>query len=443
MRIGIVSFLSHLDGGVYQYGLTMLRTLYEWTADASEDQFVVFAHDIRHPVLASLNRHGWAVRPIQPPPPIKRRALDVLRQVVGEGPHRETWRWMRRQLQGEQDRPAPKKNLPDPDVVRFHPETGRWLHRCRVELMLYPAPHTLSFETGIPYVMAIHDLQHRLQPEFPEVSANGVWEWREYLYRNGTRYATLLLADSEVGKEDILNFYGAYGVTPDRVKILPFLPACYLAVNVSESERQRVRRLYHLPERYLFYPAHFWPHKNHARIVQALGLLKQRHRMKVPIMFCGAHTGEIRERTFHEVMAISHQLGVEEQIRYLGYVPDEDMSGLYVGAVALVMPTFFGPTNIPVLEAWAFDCPVLTSDIRGVREQAGDAAVLVDPRSVEAIAEGICRLWTDENLRRTLAERGRQRLAAYTPDDYQRRLIEILEEAKARVRSEKPESRKH
>ena len=51
----------------------------------------------------------------------------------------------------------------------------------------------------------------------------------------------LLLADSEVGKEDILNFYGPYGVTPDRVKVLPFLPASYLAVDVSESERQRVR----------------------------------------------------------------------------------------------------------------------------------------------------------------------------------------------------------
>ena len=105
-------------------------------------------------------------------------------------------------------------------------------------------------------------------------------------------------------------------------------------------------------------------------------------------------------------------------------------------------PTFFGPTNIPVLEAWTFGCPVLSSDIRGVREQAGDAAFLVDPNSVEAIADGIYRLWTNEALRRTLADQGRQRLAAYTPEDYRRRLIEILEEAKTRVRSEKPKSAK-
>jgi len=104
----------------------------------------------------------------------------------------------------------------------------------------------------------------------------------------------------------------------------------------------------------------------------------------------------------------------------------------------LVMPTFFGPTNIPVLEAWAFGCPVLTSDIRGVREQVGDAALLADPTSVEAIADGIHRLWTDPELGRTLSDLGRRRLAAYTPEDYLRRLIEIIGEGKERVRSEKP-----
>ena len=200
---------------------------------------------------------------------------------------------------------------------------------------------------------------------------------------------------------------------------------------------------YQLPERYLFYPAQFWPHKNHARIVQALGLLKQAHNLKIPVVFCGSHTGAIRERNFHEMMSLSSRLGVENEIHYLGYVPDEDMSGIYAGAVALVMPTFFGPTNIPVLEAWSFGCPVLTSDIRGIREQVQDAAVLVDPRSMEAIAEGIYQLWTDANLRLALCDRGRARLAGYTPDDYRRRLVAIVEEAKARVQWEKRKPHDH
>jgi glycosyltransferase involved in cell wall biosynthesis len=81
---------------------------------------------------------------------------------------------------------------------------------------------------------------------------------------------------------------------------------------------------------------------------------------------------------------------------------------------------------------------VITSDIRGIREQVGDAALLVDPTSVEAIADGIYRLWTDRELGCTLSDLGRRRLAAYTPEDYLCRLIEIIEEGKERVRSEKP-----
>jgi glycosyltransferase involved in cell wall biosynthesis len=432
MRIGIVPSVNPTSGGIYQYSLTMLHAIDAWRNDGCEDEFVVFAPGVPHPALVSLTEHGWTLKPLTRPPSCQQQALHVLRRIVGEGPHREAWRWLRRARQWNET------PLPDPDIVKSRPDMKRWLRRCGTDLMLYPVPSALSFETGIPYVMAIHDLQHRLQPEFPEVSANGEWERREYNFRNGARYATLLLADSEVGKEDILNFYGPYGVTPDRVKVLPFIPAYYLAPDVSESERQRVRATYSLPERYLFYPAQFWPHKNHIRIVQALGLLKQAHQLTIPVVFCGSYDGEIREPTFREVMTFRSQLGLEGELLYLGHAPDEDMSGLYAGAAALVMPTFFGPTNIPVLEAWAFGCPVLTSDIRGVREQVGDAALLVDPASVEAIADGIHRLWTNRELGRTLADLGRRRLAAYTPEGYLCRLMEIVEEGKERVRSEKP-----
>jgi glycosyltransferase involved in cell wall biosynthesis len=429
MRIGILPGVNPASGGVYQYSLTMLHALNAWRSGGGQDEFVVFVRGVPPPALVSMAGDGWTLKPLRRPPSPRQQALDVLRRIVGNGPHLEAWRWLRKSRQASRRDNA----QPGPDIVRPRPDMERWLRHCGIDLMLYPVPNALSFEIGLPYVMAIHDLQHRLQPEFPEVSANGQWEQREYRFRNGARYATLLLADSEVGKEDILHCYEPYGVTEDRVKVLPLLPASYLTQDVTESERQRVRATYPLPERYLFYPAQFWPHKNHLRIVQALGSLKETRQLKIPVVFCGAHDREVRESTFREVMTLRSQLGLEREILYLGYVPDEDMSGLYAGAVALVMPTFFGPTNIPVLEAWAFSCPVLTSDIRGIQEQAGDAAVLVDPRSVEAIADGIYRLWTDARLRDALVDAGRHRLAAYGPDDFRRRLVAILEEAKVRV----------
>jgi glycosyltransferase involved in cell wall biosynthesis len=405
----------------------MLRSLYEWNATGSDDEFVIFATESLPPALSCFNGHFWTVKSLTvvQPASVREQTLNVVRRIAGEGPHRQVWRRLRAMVQDNADR------------VVSRPDITQQFHDSGVELCVYPYPLALSFESQVPYVMAVHDLQHRLQPEFPEVSADGQWESREHLFRNGARYATLLLADSEVGKEDILNFYGPYGVSPDQVKVLPFLPASYLVQDISETERQRVRDAYQLPERYLFYPAQFWPHKNHVRIVQALGRLKEEHGVKIEIVFCGSHSRTIREETFREVLSLSRQLGLEKQIHYAGYVPDQDMSGIYAEAVALVMPTFFGPTNIPVLEAWALGCPVLTSDIRGIREQAQDGAVLVDPRSVEAIADGIYRLWTNDNLAQTVVQRGRQLLAAYTPADYQERVIEIVEDAKTRVRQRK------
>ncbi|MGE5305785.1 MAG: glycosyltransferase [Alphaproteobacteria bacterium] len=435
MRIGILPNLDPTSGGVYQYSQTMLQALNTWSQNGCEDRFVLFTDgtEIRQPPIL-LRSDCWELTPLEIPQ-LGRKALDRMRWVVGEGPHREAWRWLRKRLARSRSGAQPMREFRDPEVVQERPDLRDRFLDSKVDLFVYPQPISISFETGVPYVIAIHDLQHRLQPEFPEVSANGEREHREYLFRNASRRATLILADSEVGKEDILNFYGSYGVTPDRVKVLPYLPAAYLAIDVSEAEQRSVRALYHLPDRYLFYPAQFWPHKNHARIVQALGLLKQQFHIEVSIVFCGSYNGDIRQNAYRNVISLASSLGVKDQIKYLGYVPDEHMSALYAGSVALVMPTFFGPTNIPVLEAWAFGCPVLTSDIRGIREQVGDAAVLVDPRSVESIAESIYCLWSDDALRSALIDAGCRRLSSYSPDDFRNRLIEILEEAKDRVRS--------
>jgi len=419
MRIGILPDLRSSAGGIYQYSLTMLRALQDWAADGCTDEFVILTNNERHEALRGFKEPVWHTKPVQAPS-AKGMARELLNRFDLDN-------FLRRAVEKFSVKPH-KINI---DAVQSRPQHKHWFRRLGIELMIYPTPHTFSFEVELPYIMAIHDLQHRLQPEFPEVSADGEWERREYVFRNGSRHATLLLADSEVGKEDILNFYGEYGVRPEKVKVLPFLPAAYLPSEVSEPERHRVRKKYALPARYLFYPAQFWPHKNHVRIVRALVILRDGQKITPTIVFCGSTQGKIRRETFTEIMSLARQAGIANQVINLGYVSDADMGPLYSQAACLVMPTFFGPTNIPILEAWAFGCPVITSDIRGVREQAGDAALLADPRSPEMIAEAIREIWTDPGLCEALAQRGRVRLSGYTPAEFRRRLVEIVEEAKA------------
>ena len=408
MHVAIRPVVDPAAGGTFHYGLTMVDALRRLEPARSGDRFSLLYHP-QHPLTPELAPPGsrWDAIPL----PSTGR-IEVVRRA-------------RRRLGAQA--------LPSADAMRVRRDLQRRLRRYGVELLLYPAPLPESFESGLPFVIAIHDLQHRLQPEFPEVAANGQLELREYLFRNASRHATLVLADSDVGREDILNFYEPYGLDAARVKVLPFLPAHYLAWDVSADEVERVRRRYGLPEAYLFYPAKFWPHKNHVRIVEALGRLA-RSGTAATVVFTGGSSDELARRTVAEALATAGRHGIDASVRILGQVSADDMSALYAGARALVMPTFFGPTNIPVLEAWALGCPVLTSDIRGIREQVGDAGVLVDPKNVDSIAAGIARLWADGGLRRELAARGRARLALYGPDDYRGRLGEILDEAEDRVR---------
>lgn len=406
MRIGIYPVLKREDGGVYQYTVTMLRALHDWVTGRLASlppcphDFTLFA---QNPTSSELGApfDRWRIVTFRPP-----------------------WSPSR-------DKPLPEPYDLDRPVRQW--DMHSWMEECGVELMLYPSPHRLSFEAGLPFVMPIHDLQHRLLPQFPEVRAEGEWERREYLFRNAVRQATLLLVDSLTGEEDVLRCYSPIGVTRERLRVLPFLPACRPDARVAEQRFAALRAALQLPERYLFYPAQFWPHKNHRRLIEALGMLAERHGLRIPLMLTGSHHGALRDAAFHDVMARARELGVADQVRHLGYVCDDDVTALYSHAAALVMPTFFGPTNIPVLEAWACDCPVVTSAIRGISEQCGDAALLVDPRSAAAIADGILRVWSDDGLGRTLIERGRRRLAQYTYDDYTASLTRVIDEAASRV----------
>jgi glycosyltransferase involved in cell wall biosynthesis len=427
MRLGIVPELAEPHGGVYQYSLSLLDALRVLYPPQGGDRVVVFTSDTKALDRALPRAPNWTIHP--PDPPDWRDSVrSALRRIAGDGPLRQLWWRLKPHVVND--------TIPlNVEVVPANLRLARWYRRAQVQLMLYPDADTRAFEAGIPYVMAIHDVAHRRQPEFPEFSEGSSWEWAEHAWRNGARHATLLLADSEVGREDLLEAYGRYGVTADRIRLVPFVPPPYLRPTVSPAEQQTVRARFRLPQRYLFYPADIAPHKNQFQIVRALGQLRQEQGTTIPMVFCGFCFGDVRRRHFADMQAFIRRQGLRASVRFLGHVPDADMSALYAGAAGLVMPTLVGPTVIPVYEAWACGCPVITSNIRGIREQAGDAALLVDPRSVDEIAAAIYRLWTDAALRESLAARGKERLSRYTFDDFCARLGAALDDAKTLVRA--------
>ena len=420
IRLGVVPALDPTSGGMYQYSEMMLRSLERSDLPGIERLLVI--REGNAPPSAPLPE-GWDSFPLSP-----RTVKSLARRMIKRALPVHLLESARSSIGKRETRRIESR----PESIRDRLELRERLADLGVDVLLFPAPDPFAFEIGVPSIMAIHDLQHRLQPEFPEVSADGEATRREYLFRNAVARCLFILVDSEIGKEDVLQLYGDVVGDGSKVKVLPFVPAPSLRIDIDSAQIAEARDRLGLPDRFLFYPSQFWPHKNHARIVEAIARLHDKG-TSTPIAFTGSGDGAIKSKTLAELNAMANQRGVSHLVHHLGYVSDADMSVLYSSAAALVMPTFFGPTNIPVIEAWNFGLPVITSDIRGIREQVGDAALLVDPRSVGEIEAAIERLWTDESVAQDLRSTGRRKLDGYTPDDHRRRLESILLEARDRL----------
>ena len=185
-----------------------------------------------------------------------------------------------------------------------------------------------------------------------------------------------MLVDSEVGKGQILENFNC---RPERIRVLPYTVPFYIRRKLFAQSDQ----LPSIKAPYFFYPAQYWSHKNHGRLLQAFQKLLKVD-PKVQLVLAGSAGNH-----YDHVQRAIQQLGLEENVLQLGYVENGEMVALYRKALALVFPTFFGPTNIPPLEAMALGCPILVSDIYGMREQLGEAAHYFNPRSVDSIYDSM------------------------------------------------------
>lgn len=412
MRIGIFFTMRKINGGAYQYAITFIEVLKKNPAH----QYVIFNMS---PDLPEEFRRLPNFEVID-------LAISTLPRR-GEGPKGGRGRTVSISTK--------LKILLHNLLLRLHlfsllkhltrlsqKPTINLIKNKNLDLVIFTMTHKLAFLLDIPTIVPIHDLQHRLNPQFPEVSAGKIWAQREYIFSQTAKHAARILVDSEVGKEDVIN---CYDINPEKIIILPFLPPNYLTENVDEEKIQGFMKKHHLPEKFIFYPAQFWPHKNHANLLRAIGILKKNN-VIVNLVLTGAKKEEWG--TWSQVEKLIKEYGLEKQVYYLGYVDNDEVTILYKTATAMAMPTFLGPTNIPVYEAWSMGCPVLYSDVRGCREQAGDAAVLFNPNDPQDMAEKIKQVWENEALRKDLIAKGRKRLAQWTETDFARKINSVIEE---------------
>ena len=231
------------------------------------------------------------------------------------------------------------------------------------------------------------------------------------------RSATALITHTEIGREDCVMM----GARPDVVHVVPHGVDRYLRPATEAAKAALVGKL-GLERPYILFLGGITPLKNIGNLLRGFALLARSH--DVDLVLAG-----FKRWSFERELAPITELGLEGRVKYVGYVADEDLAALYSAAECLALPSWYEGFGIPIVEAMACGCPVVTSTGRhAAPEVAGGAALLVDPADPTSIADGLRRVLDDSRLRAQLVAKGLVRGPQFDWDTTGRMTAAVIQE---------------
>lgn len=287
-------------------------------------------------------------------------------------------------------------------------------HLDKIDVYFCPFSSLWPRPLPVPTVLTFHDMQERF---FPEFFSAAQLEERFYHYDGSLHMADAVIAVSEFTRRSCIDIAGIRGRKVVSVYHSPDeLPDEQLPADWISDDW----------EKFVFYPANFWDHKNHARLLRALAQLREQGKV-VRCVFTGSLLG--REQAWQTLVAVA---GVTDLVRHLGRRPRAELSWLYRHARGLVFPSLFEGFGIPVIEAMHSGCSVACAGTTALPEIAQDAALYFDPIDVSDIARCVGRIWQDDTLCAGLARRGRTRAVEFTAERLVRGHVAAFELARRR-----------
>jgi glycosyltransferase involved in cell wall biosynthesis len=271
----------------------------------------------------------------------------------------------------------------------------------RIDLLFNPK-YSIPLRAPCPSVWVCHGLDWYVMP----------WASRfvdrlshRFLVPRYARRAAAIVAVSEITRQHVMQYLP---VPAERVATVYSGVDDIFRQPLAPARLDAIRAKYRLPDRFLLYAGAIYPPKNFTRLVRAYA--KVGPERGIPLVIAGGENRFLSEHELHEPEA----LGIGEWVRRPGWVEQADLAGFYALADALLLPSLFESCGLPVLEAMASGCPVVTADRYGTKELAEGAAVLVNPEDVDSIADGMRRVLDDKRLRDQLIAAGKERSRPFT-----------------------------
>lgn len=280
--------------------------------------------------------------------------------------------------------------------------------------IIFTYPH---YFLNKPYIFTLHDMQERHYPDFFSRKER-FFRWLNN--RALTHSAKKIICESNFVKNDIEKYEN---IASDKIAVISAPPLMELSkFSYNPNWSDLIKAKYSLPDKYLYYPAQFWPHKNHIQLINAFKLIVQNY-PDVFLVFSGSP-----QNYYDEVLREIQYNNLEEKIKYLGYIDYFDMQYVYKLSYIVVVPTLFESVSIPIYEAFNLGVPVCCSNVVALPEQVGDAGLLFDPHDYKDIADKISLYLANEKIRQEKIALGYNRIKGFDYCLYQKKLNNLLSE---------------
>ena len=259
----------------------------------------------------------------------------------------------------------------------------------------------LSVNLPTKKIITVYDLSAYLFPQYHNFLN---YLLHKLLFKKTLLNVDCVLTISKNSKNDLIRHFS---ISPNKIKVT------YLGVNEkfrvykNKIKLDNVRVTYNLPKKFILYIGTLEPRKNIPNLLKAYAKLCGR--IKIPLIIVGKIGWK-----YKEIFKTIENCDLKDKIILLGYIREEDLPAMYNLATVFVYPSFYEGFGLPVLEAMACGCPVVTSNISSLPEVAGKAAIMINPYNVNALAKAISKVLTDENLRKSMIKKGLKQVQKFS-----------------------------
>ena len=284
-----------------------------------------------------------------------------------------------------------------------------FLKKKNVDLVIFFGVSELSlYLKDINYVNCYLDSCHLENPEFPEIKFQDTFFVRENNYRNILNSSVFVLSGSkECTNELLIN----YNIKSEKVVEFPYLPQDEInnkVANINNFDNKDLLNFLANQKKYIFYPANYWSHKNHIYIMKSLIKINYNQENPFFLIFCGADKSGFISKNKSYLKKKSKELGIDKNVLFLNHVSNNDLINLYKNSFALVMPTYFGPINIPPIEAHKYEVPVVYTKQFANLHYDFDYQIPIDLDDNQTLVDAIESLQNSKDLRNKLINNGKK-----------------------------------